>query len=235
MVPVAGWGIRRAAPAGATAITLAAGRTRYDGSTESPGAGAMLVSRRSSALRTMRVPDECDERRIHAVVRTRRGGARCAALVQLKPSRYATHVYSATRRQRAANDWPSKKVDFPRPRGLKPRSTLLRRCRRARKRRRQRRRIDVAARAVRTNRAGSETEVRRVDVVLAARVFLDLFVGLPEHPGPRVGERSRVELRILDQRVDVDVVGVRAASTARRRAARRCADWRSRRSTPSRP
>jgi len=51
--------------------------------------------------------------------------------------------------------------------------------------------------------------MRGIDVVFAARVFLQLFVWCAEHPRSRVRERPRVELRILDQGLDVNVVVVR--------------------------
>ena len=49
----------------------------------------------------------------------------------------------------------------------------------------------------------------RIDVVLAAGVFLNFLVRLSEHPRSRVRERSRVELRVLDQGLNVNVVGIR--------------------------
>jgi len=45
-----------------------------------------------------------------------------------------------------------------------------------------------------------------IDVVLAARVLCQFFVGAAELPRARVMERLRVELRIVDQRVDVNVI-----------------------------
>src|SRR5262249_12100687 len=75
---------------------------------------------------------------------------------------------------------------------------------------RQRLRIDIAARAVGTDPAGTEAEVRLIDVVLAARVLVEPLVWLAEDPRPRVVKRLRVELRILDERVDVDMLGVGA-------------------------
>src|SRR5262245_12922307 len=79
---------------------------------------------------------------------------------------------------------------------------------RSRNRWRQRRRIDVAARAVRPDRAGAEPQVVLVHVVLAAGVLLQLLVRHAGHPGSGVRERPGVKLRILDQRVDVNVIGV---------------------------
>ena len=57
---------------------------------------------------------------------------------------------------------------------------------------------------------GPKPKMVAVDVVLAARVFVNLFVGLSGDPGSGVGERAGVELRVFDQRFDVDVVGVGA-------------------------
>src|SRR6187402_951449 len=48
--------------------------------------------------------------------------------------------------------------------------------------RRQRGGIHVAARAVGTDRAGAKPEMRRVHVVLAAGILLDLLVRLAERP-----------------------------------------------------
>ena len=48
-----------------------------------------------------------------------------------------------------------------------------------------------------------------VHVVFTARVFLNLFVGFPGYPAPRVLERPGEKLRVLDQRFDVNVVRVR--------------------------
>ena len=76
-------------------------------------------------------------------------------------------------------------------------------------RRRKRRRIQISARAIRTNRAGPETQVVLIDVVFAARIFLNFFVGFPEHPRSRIVERPRVKLRVLDQSFDVNMIGIR--------------------------
>src|SRR5437867_1294416 len=71
-------------------------------------------------------------------------------------------------------------------------------------------RIEVSARAIGPDRSGSKAEMVLIDVVFAARVFLNLLVGFSSNPGPRVLERLSIELRILDQRFDMDVVRVRS-------------------------
>ena len=50
--------------------------------------------------------------------------------------------------------------------------------------------------------------MRRIDVVLAARVLLNLLIWFAEDPRSRVRERLRVELRIFDERFDMNVVGI---------------------------
>src|ERR1700693_5475147 len=58
-------------------------------------------------------------------------------------------------------------------------------------RRRKRRGILVAARSVFANRTGSEPQVIAVNIILAARVFMNFLVGFPGDPGSRVGEWPR--------------------------------------------
>src|SRR5439155_7268220 len=47
-----------------------------------------------------------------------------------------------------------------------------------------------------------------VYVVFVAREFTHLLVGLPNHPGPRVGEGFRIELRVVNQGFDVNMIRI---------------------------
>src|SRR5207247_1777613 len=72
--------------------------------------------------------------------------------------------------------------------------------------RRQRRRIEIAACTVRPYRSRAEPEMVFVHVVFAAGVLLQFLGGWAEHPRPRVFEWPGIKLRILDERLDVDVI-----------------------------
>src|SRR5262245_66322931 len=69
--------------------------------------------------------------------------------------------------------------------------------------------IDVASCPVRSNRSRSKTQMVFVYVVFATGVLLQFFIGSTEHPGPRIRERSRVELRVLDHSLDMKMIDVR--------------------------
>jgi hypothetical protein len=74
--------------------------------------------------------------------------------------------------------------------------------------RRKRRRIEVSARPIGPDRSWSKSKMVFVDVIFAAREFVDFLVRLASHPSSRVGERLGIKLRILDQSLHVDVVRV---------------------------
>src|SRR6476660_2322773 len=74
---------------------------------------------------------------------------------------------------------------------------------------RKRRGIEIAARAVGPDRARSEPQVALVHVVFAAGVFVQLLVGFPCDPRSRVRDGPRIKLCVLDERLDVAMVGIR--------------------------
>src|SRR5579864_2169420 len=71
---------------------------------------------------------------------------------------------------------------------------------RGRNRRRQRRGILVPARPVLPNRTRPKSQMIPVNVILAARILVNLLIRLSRDPGSRVRERPRVKLRVFDQR-----------------------------------
>src|ERR1700680_2177987 len=68
--------------------------------------------------------------------------------------------------------------------------------------------IDISARAVGPNRPRPEPKVTHVGIVLAARKFLGLLVGLSQDPGSRIGKRPGIKLWALDKRFHVDMVAI---------------------------
>src|SRR5215510_7657675 len=75
-------------------------------------------------------------------------------------------------------------------------------------RRWKRRRIEITSCSIGPDGSGSKSKVILVDVILTTRVFLKFFIRFSEHPRSRILEWLGIELRIFNQRFDMDVIGV---------------------------
>src|SRR3954468_12125355 len=83
--------------------------------------------------------------------------------------------------------------------------------------RHRRQRWDViAASPILTNRTGARPQMCTIDVVLAARIFLQFLSWLPQQPRTGIGELLRVKLRVVHCQIEVDVTRVRSRPTLRR-------------------